>query len=172
MILQSTFDPVFDAQARDESLMRFAVLNELRLAIGSFAPCEVVMQGCTRVLPLVALSVDHAESTDSDVSEGSIRKAGVSPNRHPQAQSGAANVKVGCWHLQTIPRDDCLILAKSQHLFRGATSRKHNAGESAQVTSFVCCCRFPRVLTFAGAPQVVAPSNRLKLAGMFGGLLG
>ncbi|CAN0569259.1 unnamed protein product, partial [Ectocarpus sp. 12 AP-2014] len=33
-------------QTRDQVLMRLAILNELRLAIGSFDPCEVVMEGC------------------------------------------------------------------------------------------------------------------------------
>lgn len=81
--------------------MKLAILNELRLAIGSFAPCEVVMEGCTRVLPLVTLSAkgvgskmavserDDAGSTDEE--KGG--RTGVSPNRHPQARMGAANVK-------------------------------------------------------------------------------
>lgn len=93
-------------QAADQILMKLAILNELRLAIGSFAPCEVVMEGCTRVLPLVTLSAkgvgssktavslrdgrDDAGSTDEE--QGGRR--GVSPNRHPQARNGAANVKV------------------------------------------------------------------------------
>ncbi|CAM9109555.1 unnamed protein product, partial [Hapterophycus canaliculatus] len=86
-------------QARDQVLMKLAVLNELRLAIGSFAPCEVVMEGCTRVLPLVALTVARSESNmplaGDEESGGVLReRPGVSPNRHPQARSGAANVKV------------------------------------------------------------------------------
>lgn len=81
--------------------MKLAVLNELRLAIGSFAPCEVVMEGCTRVLPLIALPVARSESNvplaggDEGEFEGEVRgRPGVSPNRHPEARSGAANVKV------------------------------------------------------------------------------
>ena len=88
-------------QAADQIIIKLAVLNELRLAIGSFAPCEVVMEGCTRVLPLVTLMAkgvgsksagsdrDDAGSTDD---EKGVRR-GVSPNRHPQARMGAANVK-------------------------------------------------------------------------------
>lgn len=89
------------AQARDQVLMKLAVLNELRLAIGSFAPCEVVMEGCTRVLPLVALPVARPELKMSLAGDGEgefdgeVRgRPGVSPNRHPEAHSGAANVKV------------------------------------------------------------------------------
>lgn len=85
--------------------MKLSILNELRLAIGSFPPCEVVMEGCTRVLPLVTLSAkgvvsktavserDDAGSTDEE--KGGRR--GVSPNRHPQARMGAANVKARWW---------------------------------------------------------------------------
>lgn len=80
--------------------MKLAVLNELRLSIGSFAPCEVVMEGCTRVLPLVALTAGTAGAKaaaagdaipgDSDTEAGG--RLGVSPNRDPRM--GAANVKV------------------------------------------------------------------------------
>lgn len=82
--------------------MRLAVLNELRLAIGSFAPCEVVMEGCTRVLPLVALKAEGGDSRAAVAGKGDAGvsdeegggKAGVSPNRHPDARTGAANLKV------------------------------------------------------------------------------
>lgn len=85
--------------------MRLAVLNELRLAVGSFAPCEVVMEGSTRVLPLVALRAVSSESEPVPLSggadagssdEGSRWRPGVSPNRHPEARMGAPNVKVRC----------------------------------------------------------------------------
>lgn len=78
-------------------------MNELRLAIGSFAPCQVVMEGCTRVLPLVALQADSVGSTAWSKDKGdtpavayedSRKRAGVSPNRHPEARTGAANLKV------------------------------------------------------------------------------
>lgn len=80
--------------------MRLAILNELRLAIGSFGPCEVVMEGCTRVLPLVALRAARPRAPvaggvgmgGDDEEVGG--RTGVSPNRHPQARMGAANVKV------------------------------------------------------------------------------
>lgn len=84
-------------------LMRLAVLNELRLAIGSFAPCEVVMEGCTRVLPLVALEAGRVASPSALAGKGDAgggsdeeggRRPGVSPNRHPDARVGAANLKV------------------------------------------------------------------------------
>lgn len=91
-------------QARDRVLMKLAVLNELRMAIGSFAPCEVVMEGSTRVLPLVALRAASCETlpegevegadAESSGEAGGGRRAGVSPNRHPQARMGAANFKV------------------------------------------------------------------------------
>lgn len=82
--------------------MKLAVLNEMRLAIGSFAPCEVVMEGCTRVLPLVALRAGRAgsklpaayEDDGGGSGEETGSRPGVSPNRHPQARMGAANVKV------------------------------------------------------------------------------
>lgn len=83
--------------------MRLAILNELRLAIGSFAPCEVVMEGCTRVLPLVALEAGRVDSRlalagKGDAGGGSDEECGgrpgVSPNRHPDARVGAANLKV------------------------------------------------------------------------------
>jgi len=81
-------------------LMKLAVLNELRMAIGSFAPCEVVMEGSTRVLPLVALRAAGCETlpegadAESSGEAGGGRRTGVSPNRHPQARMGAANLKV------------------------------------------------------------------------------
>lgn len=96
------------AQARDRVLMKLAVLNELRLAVGSFAPCEVVMEGSTRVLPLVALRAESCESeltlsgagadATGSADDAACRpgRPGVSPNRHPQARMGAANVKVRC----------------------------------------------------------------------------
>lgn len=80
--------------------MKLALLNELRLAIGSFAPCEVVMEGCTRVLPLVALQARDEEISTARAHEGDMASqeaecsVGVSPNRHPQAHAGAPNIKV------------------------------------------------------------------------------
>lgn len=85
--------------------MQLAALNELRLAVGSFAPCEVVMEGSTRVLPLVALRAVSSESEapqTGGVDAGSSKevaggRSGVSPNRHPEARMGAPNVKVRTW---------------------------------------------------------------------------
>lgn len=60
------------------------------------------MEGCTRVLPLIALKVGKVDSRaqapgkmDAAEAEGeSSRRPGVSPNRHPEARTGAANLKV------------------------------------------------------------------------------
>lgn len=87
--------------------MRLAVLNELRLAVGSFAPCEVVMPDCTRVLPLVALRAGSATSTAADPDVDCRRRTVVSPNRHPEAQTGAANAKV----IDVPTRCDAVLLA-------------------------------------------------------------
>lgn len=93
------------AQMEDQVLMNLAALNELRLAVGSFAPCEVVMEGSTRVLPLVALPAASSESKVPLTEGGDARsseeaaggRSGVSPNRHPEARTGAPNVKVWRW---------------------------------------------------------------------------
>lgn len=95
-------DMPYFAQMEDHVLMKLAALNELRLAVGSFAPCEVVMEGSTRVLPLVALPAASSEANVPLTKGGDARsseeaaggRSGVSPNRHPEARSGAPNMKV------------------------------------------------------------------------------
>lgn len=98
--------------------MKLAILNGLRLAIGSFAPCEVVMEGCTRVLPLVTLSAEGVESKtavsetdDADSDEEKGGRTGVSPNRHPQARMGAANVKARWWRCGRSEKGCCSCLS-------------------------------------------------------------
>lgn len=96
--------------------MKLAALNELRLAVGSFAPCEVVMEGSTRVLPLVALRAASTEPKvplsggDAENSDEAGGRSGVSPNRHPEARMGAPNVKVRTWVTAFYVRGSAVLL--------------------------------------------------------------